>query len=554
MNSNCNEINLVLQENPLPARLELYRRNKIFTDVKIRIGNMEMEAHKIVLEGVSPVIRAMFSHNWVNENVLEFQKDYVDPEILDDLLKFFYTARIKITSENAFSLCLASHFLHIPDLLRESERFLSLNVSNENVVNLHILSNKLELENLKQSCAKFFAKEFKTVLNDDKLMSLNYEKITKISEEMKIGNEFNKILKEKMFAFFISWVENDSQSREAFLPNLLKFLPLSELSLAFLMEHVSIHPLVNNSLACSRILNEALNKTYSASRSKQNSGSYQSGKSQLYCLGGINENNEKLSSVLQLNAINKKWRSLPQMKTTKECFGATVIRKQIYVCGGWVRNEKSNKLEMFDCEKNNWTELAPMQNTRSLMGMTTLNEEIYVAGGYDASGNLLSTVSKYSPPTNTWTQVKAMNETRYCHELVTLNGAIYAIGGYDKNTVERYDLLTDTWSFVAPTQHKHFYFGATSHQNRIYVLSEKGFEVYEPHFNNWQDLPSFNIGEGTQLVSMNDKLWAIGGGERKNYRKASKQIFEFNTTNNSWNQLLGMNVARMYHRAVVVNV
>ena len=85
-------------------------------------------------------------------------------------------------------------------------------------------------------------------------------------------------------------------------------------------------------------------------------------------------------------------------------------------------------------------------------------------------------------------------------------------------------------------------------------MSENGFEVYHPQSNTWQNLPSRNVGRGTQLVSLNGKLLAIGGGRRNDKSKASKLVTEFDTTNNSWQELPDMEVPRMWHRAVVVNL
>ena len=242
------------------------------------------------------------------------------------------------------------------------------------------------------------------------------------------------------------------------------------------------------------------------------------------------------------------------MPKAKYLFGATVIGKKIYICGGIVQNGSCKKLEVFDCESNTWNELASMPDERNDIGMTTLNGNIYVTGGSDNSNEICySSVLKYSPETNTWTELKSMYKKREGHELVTLNGEIYAIGGMNTKTVERYNSSKNEWNFVAPTTNEHYRFGATSYQNKIYVLSHNGFEVFDPNSNRWQSLPKQNIGYGTQLISINDELWIVGG-ENKKFGGASKKIFQFKTTNNKRKTLPDMNVPRLWHRAVVVNL
>ena len=275
--------------------------------------------------------------------------------------------------------------------------------------------------------------------------------------------------------------------------------------------------------------------------------------SRLYCLGGQHANGRISFSVSQLNTTTDQWESVSEMSTTRYLFGASVIGTKIFVCGGNTENERLNLLEVFDVENNTWSELAEMPNARDEFGMAALNGNIYVSGGYDASINILSSVLKYSPETNTWTEIKAMIEARQDHEMVTLHGAIYAIGGFNKKTVERYSPLIDKWVYVASTKYNHAYFGATSHQNKIFVLSENGFEVFHPESDSWQELPSLYAGRAPQLVSINDKLWAVGVSEGDNRGDPSRKVYEFDTINNTWIHLPDMDVARKYHRAVVVN-
>ena len=85
MNSNYRESNFDLIEGSFPSRLQHYRKNKMFTDVKIKIGNSETEAHRAVLEDSSRVIKAMLNSDG---NVLEFKEEFVDSKILE--IKQYY--------------------------------------------------------------------------------------------------------------------------------------------------------------------------------------------------------------------------------------------------------------------------------------------------------------------------------------------------------------------------------------------------------------------------------------------------------------------------------
>ena len=547
MQENCDEFEFSYPENPLPARFQLYRKQKKLTDVTIKVGGLEFEAHRLVLEDSSPVFRVMLSDNWFSGKVLEFSEDSLDCEIIEDLLNFFYTARIKITTENVRSLCFAAHYLQIHDLLKICEKFMVSKLSFKNILNFNNLSTKLKLEDLRKNCDEFFAAENKNILKDEKLLTFCLEEITKIFEKIKIRNEDDEDLKENMFRFMISWVENDSHTREPFLPMLLKSLPLDKLSYKFLSEEASQIPMINNSFHCSRLLNEVFRK--SASRPPLSCST----KFQLYCLGGENEEGKYLFSVSKMDSTTKQWKRMPFRLRSNYGYGAVAIRNKIYVCGGKNEIKKFNILDVFDCQTKNWSSLPPMQEERIYFGMATLNEKIYVSGGKNFTKSDCSSVEEYSSDTETWKQIQSMNRARDGHKLIILNDEMYAIGGYGTKTVEKYNSSSNTWHFVASLNHEHYNFGCAVRGNKIYVLSEKGFETYYPISNTWRNLSKLDIGRGSELVSFDDKLWAVGGGESNNEYKASKSMFEYDVFNNSWKKLPDMDVARRLHCAVVVN-
>ena len=282
---------------------------------------------------------------------------------------------------------------------------------------------------------------------------------------------------------------------------------------------------------------------------QQNSRFSSSGDSYLYCLGGKNENNAILSSVSRMNLTTKQWESLPEMSQSKYAFGAVVIDNKIYVCGGFNGTEYLNNLEIFDCETNTWSTLPSMMKERCYIGMTTLNDKIYVSG----NGNLCSIVEEYSLKMKMWKEIKSMNEARSGHKLMNLNGEMYAIGGSDTKTVEKYNSSTNTWHFVASLNNEHNNSGCAIYNNKIYILSENGFEVFDSISNTWKNLSNIDIGYGPELVSFNNKLWAVGGGCENNGGRASQSMFEYDIIKDSWQKLPDMDVSRRLHCSVIVN-
>ena len=365
--------------------------------------------------------------------------------------------------------------------------------------------------------------------------------------------ENDQKLKEKMFEFLTSWVENEPQNREAFFANLLKLLPLHKLSSSFLHENVSSHPLVNNSLQCLRLLTEALNKTRLISPSNPVSKSSYSKVSHLFYLGGKDQNDTILSSVSKLSTTNREWKSSPEMFTAKFVFGATVIGRKIYVCGGYTGRETLKELEVFDCENNTLSILCqmPISGNWKFMAMTALNGLLFVSGGYTDRESPYSNLFQYSLDTNTWTELKQMDEGQFGHKLIVLNGLIYSIGEwkYGEKKVKCYNPDTNEWNYVTPFGYTEGYdLDATLHHNRIYALAYYSqFKVYDPELNTWEVLPYPRKQAGDILVSINNELLFI------EYDGESKIVSKFDTTNNSWNEILDLYREIWFDQAAVVH-
>ena len=555
MKFNKTKIIFVAPENSLGLRFQHYRKIKKFTDVKVKAGDIEIDAHRMVLEEASPVIKTMFESSCFDENVLEFKKENVDPEILEDLLNVFYTTQIEISDQNAYSLCIASHFLEIPNLLKECETFLTHErIFDTNVVDLYCLSCLLKEKIIKKNCLDYFetkdaALSFTNIFENSKLIALNFNEIKEFLIAIINGNRHRNFiflnLKENIFHFINLWIEYDLESRKIHHLNLLQILPLKELSDCFLMKDVLVPSYVNKLSSCSKLFNETLEEIHSASQTLDGS--------RLYCLRG-----DMKFSIYYLNVMNGKWRTLIELPNFRDLLGTAVIGKNIYFCEGFLK--QPIHLRMFDCEQKTLNTICRMPSNQRSFGMTTLNGIIFIAGGYDYGQSSIPTVLQYSLSTKKWTRIKEMNERRCEFRLVALNGLIYAIGGDLNGTVECYNPATNEWSYVATFGITDRYLIVISAHNRIYALDNQKFEAFNPEINTWIKLPYPPIRKQErtktrlgQLVFFNDKLLLFGCYDSKHPAKR-KILFEFNMTKESWNKLLDIDHEPCFSEAVVVNL
>lgn len=98
-----------------------------------------------------------------------------------------------------------------------------------------------------------------------------------------------------------------------------------------------------------------------------------------------------------------------------------------------------------------------------------------------------------------------MNTVRSGAGVCALGNYIYVMGGYDGtnqlNTVERYDVETDSWSYTASMRHRRSALGVTAHHQRIYVLGGydgntflDSVECFDPETETWTEVTKMTSG------------------------------------------------------------
>ena len=95
-------------------------------------------------ESLSCSLPLISEQNCLNENFVKLDEESVDFRNLEA-----FVDSVSNSSENTLSFCLASHLLEVQNSLVESEKFLCLEVSSENVIDLYVFSRNLELKNIK---------------------------------------------------------------------------------------------------------------------------------------------------------------------------------------------------------------------------------------------------------------------------------------------------------------------------------------------------------------------------------------------------------------------
>ena len=98
------------------AEMIRFRLNDDLCDVTITAGEGKIRAHKLVLAASSPYFETMFTGDFPESNQSEVTIREVDPEAMETLIEFCYTATVKIDESNVQSLLPAACLLQLAEI------------------------------------------------------------------------------------------------------------------------------------------------------------------------------------------------------------------------------------------------------------------------------------------------------------------------------------------------------------------------------------------------------------------------------------------------------
>ncbi|XP_078262847.1 kelch-like protein 28 [Rhinoraja longicauda] len=535
--------------------LNLLRQHRELCDIVLRVGDVKIHAHKVVLASISPYFKAMFTGNLSENENSEVEFQCIDETALQAIVEYAYTGTIFISQDTVESLLPAANLLQIKLVLKECCTFLESQLDPGNCIGISRFAETYGCHDLYLAANKYICQNFEEVCKTEEFFELNHTELDEI-----ISNDcLNVVTEESVFYALESWIKYDVQERQKYLAQLLHFVRLPLLSVKFLTRLYEANQLIRDEHTCKHLLNEALKYHFMP----EHRFSHQTelltrprcAPKVLCAVGGKTGLFATLDSVEMYFPQTDSWTGLAPLSSPRYECGVAVVDQKLYVVGGIATHiqqginyrKHENLVESWNPETNKWTSVERMNECRSTLGVSVLAGELYALGGYDGE-NYLQSVEKYILKVKKWQPVAPMAKSRSCFAAAVLDGMIYAIGGYGPahmNSVERYDPSKDSWEMVAPMADKRINFGVGSMLGFIFVVGGhngvshlQSVERYEPHQNQWTLCRPMNdprTGVGAAIVD--NYLYVVGGHSGSSYLN---MVQRYDPTLDTWSDSTGM--------------
>jgi hypothetical protein len=219
--------------------------------------------------------------------------------------------------------------------------------------------------------------------------------------------------------------------------------------------------------------------------------------------------------------------------------------------------------------KNSWTTKAPMQVARANLGVAVVDGYLYAIGGNTfsgpycldqgftsrLSGGMVDTNERYDPVTDNWTFRAPMLTPRDSFAIAAYQGKIYCIGGRTSVPLvshqtftavnEVYDTVNDTWQTRAPLPTTGWPLQANVVNGKIYVMDRTGATyAYDPVADTWSAKAKATLnspyGQVTQwatgfvAAAVDTKIYAVGEIAANDYYGTLNVVY--NTSTDTWSE------------------
>ena len=108
------------------------RQKQELCDIVISVEGRKFHAHKVVLAGCSPYLRAMFTNGMLETDKNTVEIHGIEPATMDMLLDFVYNGAVEVTIENVQLLLQGASMLNLSSLRNVCCHFLQQHLDASN--------------------------------------------------------------------------------------------------------------------------------------------------------------------------------------------------------------------------------------------------------------------------------------------------------------------------------------------------------------------------------------------------------------------------------------
>uniref|UniRef100_A0A3B1J6C4 Influenza virus NS1A binding protein a n=1 Tax=Astyanax mexicanus TaxID=7994 RepID=A0A3B1J6C4_ASTMX len=541
------------------AKMNALRKSGQFCDVRLQVCGHELMAHRAVLACCSPYLFEIFNSDMEPHGISHVKFEDLDPEAVEVLLNYAYTAQLKADKELVKDVYSAAKRLKMERVKQICGDYLLSKMDSQNAILYRNFASSMGDVRLLAKIDAYIQENLLEVSEQD-----DFLKLPRLKLEVMMEDHLTLPSNGKLYSKVISWVQRSLWENGEPLERLMEekkppreniHRQLSTSSSGSLSpgsvkqpckqewKYIASEKTNNSTYLCLAVLNGMLCVISLHGRS-----SPQASPSATPCL-------QKSLSFEAQPVEEEPERLLAPMHYARSGLGTAALNGRLIAAGGYNREECLRTVECYDLKTDSWSFIAPMRTPRARFQMAVLMGQLYVMGGSNGHSDELSCGETYNPNTDEWTQVPELRTNRCNAGVCSLNNKLYVVGGSDPcgqkglKNCDAFDPVTKEWSSCAPLNIRRHQAAVCELDGFMYVIGGaeswnclNTVERYNPENNTWTLTAPMNVarrGAGVGIYA--GKLFVVGGFDGSH---ALRCVEVFDPARNEWRMLGSMNSAR----------
>ncbi|XP_015232155.1 influenza virus NS1A-binding protein homolog A [Cyprinodon tularosa] len=535
------------------AKMNALRKSGQFCDVRLQVCGHELMAHRAVLACCSPYLFEIFNSDVETHGVSHITFEDLNPEAVEVLLNYAYTAQLKAEKELVKDVYSAAKRFKMERVKQICGDYLLSKVDSQNAISFRNFANFMGDGRLLAKVDAYIQDHLLEVSEQE-----DFLKLPRLKLEVMLEDNLTLPSNGKLYSKVLNWVQRSLWENGDQLERLMEEVQT--------LYYSPDHKLVDGGLVIDGH-SEVFGGEDDHLQFVQKKPVRESTQRQLSCSssGSLSPSNQ--AANVQKQTTRRDWKYIASEKTTNNNYLCLAVLDGV-LCVIFLHGRNSPQTSptstpclmkslSFEAQPEEQEEhpLSPMHYARSGLGMAALNGKLIVAGGYNRE-ECLRTVECYNPSEDCWTFIAPMRTPRARFQMAVLMGQLYVIGGSNGHSDElscgeMYDPHTDEWVQVPELRTNRCNAGVCSLNNKLYVVGgsdpcgQKGLkncDVFDPVGKTWSNCASLNIRRHQAAVcELDGFMYAIGGAESWN---CLNTVERYNPENNTWTLVAPMNVAR----------
>ncbi|XP_051581307.1 influenza virus NS1A-binding protein homolog A isoform X2 [Myxocyprinus asiaticus] len=549
------------------AKMNALRKNGQFCDVRLQVCGHELMAHRAVLACCSPYLFEIFNSDLEPHGISLVKFEDLDPEAVEILLNYAYTAQLKADKELVKEVYSAAKRLKMERVKQICSDYLLSKMDSQSAISYRNFASCMGDARLLGKIDNYIQEHLLEVSEQE-----DFLKLPRLKLEVMLEDNLTLPSNGKLYSKVIGWVQRSlwengeplerlMEEKKPLRENVPRQLSTSSsgslspgsAKQSFKQEwkYIASEKTTNNTYLCLAVLNGMLCVIFLHGRS-----SPQASPSATPCL-------TKSLSFEGQPLEEEQDKLLAPMHYARSGLGTAALNGRLIAAGGYNREECLRTVECYDLKTDSWTFIAPMKTPRARFQMAVLMGQLYVMGGSNGHSDELSCGETYNPNADEWSQVPELRTNRCNAGVCSLNNKLYVVGGSDPcgqkglKNCDVFDPVSKAWTSCAPLNIRRHQAAVCELDGFMYVIGGaeswnclNSVERYNPENNTWTLIAPMNIARRGAGVAVHEgKLFVVGGFDGSH---ALRCVEVYDPARNEWRMLGSMNSPRSNAGAAVL--